>query len=101
MTRRSHTVSAATRIAAVPCFLAFASCGHSGWPGDSPSGSVGIDLDVGPNIHLDVIAYDISGNGFHQTGNIDVSNSTRFTALIGGIPAGIGYTLLLTAADVP
>jgi hypothetical protein len=102
MILRSHHLPLAVRIAALPCVLAFASCSQSRPAVDSSksAGSVGIDLDAGPSVELDGVAYDISGNGFHRTGNIDVAHSTRLTAVIGGIPAGAGYTILLTAADV-
>jgi hypothetical protein len=62
------------------------------------SGSVSLALDVG-NAHLSSVAYAIVGSEFQQTGTLDVSNATRISAVIGGIPFGTDYVVTLTAAS--
>ena len=62
------------------------------------SGSVSLALDVG-DAHLSSVAYAIVGTEFHHTGTLDVSNATRISAVIGGIPFGTDYVVTLTAAS--
>ncbi len=96
----------ATRFGTVPlvCVLALGSAaaleGCSSAPssdGDEQRGAVGVHLDVAPGITLDSVTYSITGNGFSKTGSIDVSGAPQITGTIGGIPAGTGYTISLTA----
>ncbi len=61
------------------------------------SGSVGLELELGAGVRLNTIRYEITGNGFTRSGSIDVSSSDRVRAVIGGIPAGTGYTVRLVA----
>jgi len=67
---------------------------------DSESvGSVGLELQAG-SVTLNTIKYTILGNGFARIDYLlDVSNSTSIQAIIGGIPAGAGYTLTLSGVD--
>src|SRR5262249_50472703 len=47
---------------------------------------------------LKTVSYTITGpKGFVKTGSVDVSASTKLTALISGIPAGAGYLITLNA----
>jgi hypothetical protein len=62
----------------------------------SDVGSVSFDLHVGGS-DIDTVRYDISGNHFQKTGNIDVSHSPQVSAVVGGVPFGSGYTATLTA----
>jgi hypothetical protein len=69
---------------------------------DENGGDVGLNLDIAPGVSISSVSYTITGpNGFTKTGSIDVSNSTTISATIGGLPAGTGYTITLsaTAAD--
>lgn len=66
---------------------------------DLPSGSLGLKLEVAPGVTLNAVEYTISGNGFSKTGTIDISGSPTISAVIGGIPAGNGYTITLTATS--
>jgi arylsulfatase B len=63
-------------------------------------GTVGVNLEVAPGVTLDVVTYAIAGNGFSKTGSIDTSGAPTISATIGGIPAGNGYTITLSAASV-
>jgi arylsulfatase B len=64
------------------------------------TGSLGLSLTAAPGVTIDQVAYTITGNGFTKTGSIDVSGSPIISATIGGIPAGTGYTIQLTATSV-
>src|SRR3954471_2269886 len=58
--------------------------------------SVGLQLAGGSSINS--ASYTITGpNGFTRTGAIDVSASTKLTAVIGGLPAGTGYQISIAA----
>lgn len=67
--------------------------------GSATTGSVGLALNVAGGVELTTVSYDISGNGFHKSGTLDVSRSSTISAVIGGIPAGNGYVITLSAAD--
>lgn len=63
------------------------------------TGSLGLALQVGPGVTVNAVTYSITGNGFSKTGSIDVSGASTISGTIGGIPAGNGYTLTLTATS--
>ena len=61
------------------------------------SGSIGLELVVGPYV-INTVHYDILGtNGFHASGDINVSMSSAISGFVGSIPAGGGYSITLTA----
>jgi arylsulfatase A-like enzyme len=62
-------------------------------------GSLGFNLEAAPGVSLSSVTYIISGNGFSKSGTIDTSGAPTVNGVIGGIPAGNGYTLTLTAAS--
>lgn len=66
-----------------------------GGEGSEDVGSVGLKLDLGSDVSLNTINYEITGNGFTKAGTIDVSDSSEIKALIGGIPAGNNYSIRL------
>ena len=60
-------------------------------------GSVDIAVVQG-GVTLTSVGYTISGpNSFSSTGTINVAASSTISAVIGGLPAGNGYTIMLTA----
>ena len=61
-------------------------------------GAVGLTLQSG-GVTLNSINFTILGTGFSKSGTIDVSNSTTISAVIGGIPAGNGYSITLSGSD--
>ena len=65
-----------------------------------PTGSIGLALTAAPGVTLNAVSYTISGNAFTKTGTIDTSGSPTVSGTIGGIPAGKGYTITLTATSV-
>ena len=68
--------------------------------GNEQVGSLGLNLEVAPGVTLLSVGYTITGNGFTKTGTIDVTDSPSISGTIGGIPAGNGYTLALSATSV-
>ena len=68
--------------------------------GGEQSGSLGLSLEAAPGVTLDAVAYIISGNGFSKTGSIDSSGATTISGTIGGIRAGKGYVITLTAKSL-
>jgi arylsulfatase B len=63
------------------------------------SGSLALNLKAAAGVTLGPVTYTIAGNGFTKTGTIDASGSPSVSATIGGIPAGKGYTITLTATS--
>ncbi len=64
------------------------------------TGKIGLALQVGQGVVLNSVSYSITGPHSYS-GTIDVTNSTKLSAVIGNIAAGTGYTLSLsgTATD--
>lgn len=62
-------------------------------------GSLGISLEAAPGITINAVTYAITGNGFSKTGTIDTSGAPTISAQVGGLPAGAGYTITLTATS--
>jgi hypothetical protein len=68
--------------------------------GQSAPGSLSVALVVPPNFQINTISYQLTKTGFSLAGNLNVAQSGTVSGVIGGIPAGTGYTLALTASDV-
>ena len=68
-------------------------------PGAVP-GAVSVALVVPPQAQINTISYQLTKTGFSQSGSLNVAQSAVVSGVIGGIPAGTGYTLALTASDV-
>ena len=76
-----------------------AGCGErsSSTTNNGSLGSVDIALVQG-GVTINTVSYTITGpNNFMKSGSINVANSQTLSAVIGGIPAGNGYTITLTA----
>jgi hypothetical protein len=71
-------------------------------PGQSAAapGAVSVALVVPPKAQINTVSYQLTNTGFSQSGTLNVAQSGAVLAVIGGIPAGTGYTLALTASDV-
>ncbi|MEI9935640.1 MAG: hypothetical protein WDO69_00315 [Pseudomonadota bacterium] len=64
-------------------------------------GSIDFALQAAPGVTLNTISYTIIGPAsFSKSGSFDVSQSTRIGALIGPLPAGLGYSITLSANSV-
>jgi phospholipase C len=83
-------------------FVAGSSCSdsHPTLPTTNPAGgSIGLVLSGG--VTITTLSYSITGPlGFTKTGSVDVSSSTRPTAVIGGLPAGSGFIIAVSATSV-
>ncbi len=74
--------------------------GSSQSPANSSSGSISLALQAG-GITFDSVSYSISGpGGFATSGTVNVAASSVIGATIGGLPAGSGYTITLSALSV-
>jgi len=61
------------------------------------TGSATIALQIAGGLTINTVTYSITGPaGFSTSGSIDVSHSTTVSTVIGGLPAGNGYSLTLT-----
>jgi hypothetical protein len=68
---------------------------------NEPVGAIGLELQAAPGFVLNTVSYTITGPaGFTKTGTIDVSNSTKITALISSLPAGKGFSITLSGNAV-
>src|SRR5258708_4360196 len=73
-------------------------CGVSKPASTGDSGAVGLTLQVTPGLTLNTAAYAISGpGGFSRSGSVDETHSSMLSALISALPAGGGFTILVTA----
>ncbi len=100
------SVIGATMVLALGVGVAAASMGGcSNHPGSAQTaneetvGTMGLALQLAPGVQINTVTYTITGNGLTKTGSIDVSTTNTITALIGGIPAGAGYTIALAAVS--
>jgi hypothetical protein len=77
--------------------------GPSGGGGPTPSqgtmGAIDIALAVPPTFQIASVNYQLTNTGYSKSGSLDVSQSQAISGVLGGIPAGTGYTLALTATD--
>ena len=62
----------------------------------SDVGSIGLALQLASGTTLNSVSYTITGpSSFSRAGTIDTSQSTTITAVIGGLPAGSGFSIAL------
>jgi phospholipase C len=67
---------------------------------DSTFGAIGVALQAS-GVTFASVSYTITGpGGFSTTGTVDVSSSTQIAATIGGLPAGNGYSITLSATSI-
>jgi acid phosphatase len=60
------------------------------------TGQLSLDLQVSPGVSLDTVSYTILGPmSFSRQANIDVRNSATASAVVSGIPFGVGYQISL------
>src|SRR6478609_9328609 len=99
-----------TRLGKVPlvCLLAlgasapFVACSSQplGNGGEQEAGSLGLPLQAAQGVTLNSVTYSITGNGFSKSGTIDTSGTPTISGTIGGIPAGKGFTIALSATSL-
>ena len=101
MFRKLTQASTILTILSSTAFVVGSSCSGTHVSGPSTTnnaglGSVDIALVQG-GVTLTTVSYAVSGpNAFSKTGSINVANSTTVSAVIGGLPAGNGFTITLT-----
>jgi hypothetical protein len=82
--------------------LGLLACSSDSKPGNTAgledTGSIGLALQIAPGENVSSAAYTITGpKGYSSAGTIALANSTTLSANIGGIPAGVGYSITITA----
>jgi hypothetical protein len=62
------------------------------------TGQVGLELKANGGVTLNSATYSITGpSGFNKSGTINLTSASSLGAIIGGLPAGTGFTIALTA----
>jgi hypothetical protein len=95
--RRLLVLFAASSLAGV----ALNACSPSGSADRSGElGDVSLALAGAGGVTINTVSYSISGpNGFTKSGAIDVSASSTVSSTIGGLPAGTGFSITLSAVS--
>jgi hypothetical protein len=62
-------------------------------------GSVELEVRLNDLVTLSLMEWSIEGNGFSDRGQLDVARRPLVTARLGGIPAGEGYRMRLSASQ--
>ncbi|HTQ06649.1 MAG TPA: hypothetical protein VMI54_22490 [Polyangiaceae bacterium] len=70
----------------------------TGTNGDT--GTINVALSAAPGVTLDAVGYVITGpSSFSKSGSLDVSHAGTISATLGGLPAGNGFSITLTASS--
>ena len=98
-----RTVEKMTILALGLCSVtSIAGCSDQSAPSTASQDSTGtasFHLTLSDGRTIQSVQYTITGpSGFSKTGTIDVSSSTTISAVIGGLPPGSGFTIVLTAS---
>ncbi|HEX5658528.1 MAG TPA: lamin tail domain-containing protein [Polyangiales bacterium] len=92
---RSSAIALALSLFASACSDA-SQASEDGWEWSGPVGSLGLQLQLAPDVVLSSIEYEITGQGFTKTGSIPVPGTgTTFVATIAEIPVGTGHVIKL------
>lgn len=73
--------------------------GHEAMEDRKDFGSVEVALRVGDDVVLNEVHFGIAGSGFEKSGSATVTKSNKLQLRVGGIPAGEGYEITLSAVD--
>ena len=97
MLRTIHTASVFVILSSTAFVVGGCSESSPSTAANAGVGSVDIAVVQG-GVTLTSVSYTITGpNSFTKTGTIDVASSSTVSAVIGGLPAGNGYTITLSA----
>jgi hypothetical protein len=78
--------------------LSSAGCKGSSVSATDSTGTVGLAIQVASGVTISSVSYVITGpSSFSRAGAIDVSQSTTISAVIGDLPAAMGYAIALSA----
>lgn len=69
---------------------------------DGPMGTISMELQIAPGVTINTVNWSItnSGTSFTKSGSVNVRFSNTISFQTGGIPAGTGYSITLTATSV-
>jgi len=81
----------------LPAVVLLLGCGSAGDGEATDTGSINLALETN-GVKLTHVTYTITGTDFSRTKDVDVTNSTRISALIGGLPVG-HFDVALSATD--
>ena len=100
MTDRTRRVKIG--FAAIALAAAALGAGCASEAADGPMGSISMDLQIAPGVTINTVNWAISntGSGFTKSGSVNVRFSNTISFQTGGIPAGTGYAITLTATSV-
>ncbi len=78
------------------------SCSNSPRTGDETLGNIGLQLQIAPGVTINAVNWTIAntGTGFTLSGSTNVQFSNTIAFQVGGLAAGTGYTIRLTATSV-
>jgi hypothetical protein len=94
--RRLFVIIAAAALASGVVFNACSPAGHRA----DELGEVAVALTGAGGVTINTVGYSIMGpSSFSKSGSIDVSVSSTISAAIGGLPAGDGYMITLSASS--
>jgi hypothetical protein len=65
-------------------------------------GMVGLALEIAPGVTIQTVSYQIDDAGGQsvRSGTIDVTNSTKVSTIVSGVPAASGDTVMLTGTSI-
>lgn len=63
------------------------------------AGSVGLSLTVAQGLNITSLSYTIVGTGFSASGTAAIGDAQSAEFVVGGIPAGSGYTIQISGVD--
>ncbi|MES1184581.1 MAG: PKD domain-containing protein [Myxococcales bacterium] len=81
----------------LPAVVLLLGCGSAGDGEPEATGSLSLALETN-GVTLNTVTYTITGADFSRTSVVDVTKSTRISALIGGLPEG-HFEVALSATD--
>jgi len=89
-------------MAAIAFMIAASTIGCSSDPADDDTGSIGMDLQIAPGVTISTVNWKINNptSGFTKSASVNVRLSNSIAFLAGGIPAGTGYTIMLSANSI-
>src|SRR4051812_9259216 len=100
MTRSNVRKAALIAAALLGAGAVAASCSREASHSQDDVGSVVVALTLSPGVVVNTVTFSITGNGITPVnGSIDVTNATRATALVPGLPAG-NYSITMDATSV-
>jgi hypothetical protein len=91
-----------TRMGMAALVIAASMIGCTGDAADDTTGSIGMELQIAPGVTISTVNWKIINvnTGFTKSASVNVRSSNTLQFLAGGIPAGTGYTIMLTAASI-